>query len=116
MSKEALAAYLEEGGNSHFFDNEYPATEVRSTLVLDQLTECGLLEKHEPAPVPHLRFSFDPIAEYLAAIDIFGLDKDSSEIWRKQIASASNDLTQALTRVDEAFGKQPSKATQPSIG
>lgn len=104
ISKEALRAYLEEGGKSHFFDQEQPANEVRSALVLEQLEECGLLEKHEPAPVPHLRFSFDPIAEYLAAMDVFSLDKDSSELWRQRIAAAANGLTQALARVDEAFG------------
>jgi len=51
------------------------AQELSSAVVIDQLVRCGLLEEIVALAAPEIRFAFDPVAEYLAAMHVIWLQR-----------------------------------------
>jgi hypothetical protein len=61
---------------------------VGEDLLLGRLVSCGVLEKRTPGGYAVLRFSLDPVAEYLAAIrQLLKMRQDTLEQWQTYLAS-----------------------------
>jgi photosystem II stability/assembly factor-like uncharacterized protein len=64
-------------------DHGFTAT---SELVIDRLIANGVLEEITPGGIRVLRFSLDPLAEYLAALHLIDILRANASGWRKWLA------------------------------
>jgi photosystem II stability/assembly factor-like uncharacterized protein len=53
--------------------------------LLKELTECGILEERESAGTVFYRFKFDPVAEYLAALERIHTLSDDGKAWEQWV-------------------------------
>jgi len=75
--------------------------EIRPEGVLDQLVRCGLLELVTDLAAVYVRFSFDLIAEYLAAMHVVTQGAEKIEEMKRRLGAREGGLTEALQRVEE---------------
>jgi WD40 repeat protein len=73
--------------------------DVSDIEIVDQLVECGLMERVISLGVPQARFAFDPIAEYLGVMEI-AAGGESYSVLRDRVERSESALRDALQRVD----------------
>jgi WD40 repeat protein len=99
VSTEYLRGLL-EAERSPFLNSDIAPCPVHSAAVLDQLVRCGLLESITHLGGAFIRFSFDPVAEYLAAMHMVSHDLvDCSS--KESHAEGNSGLAEAIRRVQE---------------
>jgi len=97
VSEDYLRGRLEEPKPAMVHED---GDESTSVVVLDQLVQCGLIQKQKSETGQwYVRFAQDPIAEYLAAMHLVNLEgKDAANI-RDWKAFKGSGFEAALTRV-----------------
>jgi hypothetical protein len=97
VSSEYLRGLL-EAERSPFLNSDAEPSPVRSAVVLDQLVRCGLLESITRLGGSFIRFSFDPVAEYLAAMHMVSHDLVNASS-KSYDADGDSGLAEAIRRV-----------------
>jgi hypothetical protein len=88
-----------------FFPEGKDPKEMRPETVLDQLVQCGLVERVATALAAiDLRFSFDLIAEYLAAMHVVLQGAEKMKEFKERLGEREGGLAEALHRVEEWKG------------
>ena len=103
VAADFLRGHLTATGETLAFEDEKGT--IGAGSVIDQLLQCGLLQRDVVLAVPHVKFAEDPVAEYLTAADVVAQGPEAAARLGGRLTPRSGGLREALDRVEQAPGR-----------